>query len=103
MPSKKSQPNTNRVAPIPYKDFVANNPRFDRRYIVKDMDDEKFNSDRTLYNEKKSKKSYETIKRMLSAYKRRKRDEKLDKLTNDGSLWKGLENYELNDGVNTAL
>jgi len=68
-----------------------------------DEDAEKSNSDRTLYDEKKSKKSYTTVKRMLSAYKRRKREEKIDKLTNDGSLWKGLEQYELDEDLNRFI
>jgi hypothetical protein len=103
MASKKSKPNTSRLAPIPYKDFVANNPRANRQYMGGDDDAEKSNSDRTLYDEKKSKKSYTTVKRMLSAYKRRKREEKIDKLTNDGSLWKGLEQYELDEDLNRFI
>jgi len=36
MASKKSKPNTSRLAPIPYKDFVANNPRANRQYMGSD-------------------------------------------------------------------
>ena len=41
---------------------------------------------------KKSKtKKYDTIKRMLASYRKRKRKEKIEKLMGDDGLWKGLE------------
>ena len=44
---------------------------------------------------KKDKSNLTTVKRMLSAYKKRKREEKIGKLSNDSSHWSGLENNEL--------
>jgi len=35
------------------------------------------------------------IKRMVNAYRKRKRKEKIDKLQNRSDLWKGLEEYAL--------
>jgi len=50
--------------------------------------------DKPLYDAtlKKSKtKKYDTIKRMLASYRKRKRKEKIEKLLGDDGLWKGLE------------
>ena len=59
-----------------------------------------------LYDAKSSleeKKKADTIKRMLSAYKKRKREDKIDKLDNNPKLWKGLENYEMNEDINSFI
>ena len=47
-------------------------------------DDEKF-----LWNE--SKKNDRVAKRMLNAYRKRKRQKKIEKLADDDKHWKGLE------------
>lgn len=103
MASKKSKPNTSRLAPIPYKDFVANNPRANRQYIGSDEDAEKSNNDRTLYDENKGKKSYTTLKRMMNAYKERKREAKIAKLQSRSDHWQGLEQYELDEDLNRFI
>jgi len=103
MSSNNSKPNKSKPAPIPYKDFVANNPRANRQYMGMDDDAERTNKDRTLYDDDESKKTYTTVKRMLSAYKKRKRQEKIDKLSNDGSLWKGMENCQFDEDLNQFI
>lgn len=103
MSSKNTKPNKTKPAPIPYKDFVANNPRANRQYTGMDDDAERSNKDRTLYDDTEGKKTYTTVKRMISAYKKRKRQEKINKLTNDGSLWKGLEYYEFDEDLNQFI
>ena len=40
---------------------------------------------------KKRRKKTDTIQRMVSAYQKRKRAEKIEKLKGDENLWKGLE------------
>ena len=52
---------------------------------------------------KKDKSNLTTVKRMLSAYKKRKREDKIDKLDNNPKLWKGLENYEMNEDINSFI
>ena len=42
-----------------------------------------------LYNEEK--KRDRVTKRMLNAYRRRRREEKVEKLKDDPTLWKGLQ------------
>ena len=42
-----------------------------------------------LFNEEK--KRDRVTKRMLNAYRRRKREEKVEKLKDDPTLWKGLQ------------
>jgi len=84
------------------KDIIANNPRYDRQYSGSDDELEERIRGRMLYDAKQEK-SNNTIKRMLSAYKKRKREEKIDKLTNDPTLWKGLENYMVDEDVNAFI
>ena len=40
---------------------------------------------------------------MLSAYKKRKREEKIGKLSNDSSHWSGLEHNELEEDLNSFI
>jgi len=84
------------------KDIIANNPRYDAQ--LKDTDDKIIEKERSmmLYDAKQEK-TTNTIKRMLSAYKKRKRDEKIDKLTNDPTLWKGLEGYMIDEDINAFI
>lgn len=84
------------------KDIVANNPRYDRQYSGSDDEVEERIRGMMLYDAKQEK-SKNTIKRMLSAYKKRKREEKIDKLTNDPTLWKGLECYMVDEDVNAFI
>jgi len=84
------------------KDIVANNPRYDRQSPDTDDEVEERIRKKMLYDAKQEK-SNKTIKRMLSAYKKRKREEKIDKLTNDPTLWKGLENYMVDEDVNAFI
>lgn len=84
------------------KDIIANNPRHDRQYTDGDIEEEERIREKMLYDAKQEK-SKNTIRRMLTAYKRRKRDEKIDKLTNDPTLWKGLEGYIMNEDINAFI
>ena len=84
------------------KDIVANNPRYDRQTLGSDDEVEERIRGKMLYDAKQEK-SKNTIKRMLSAYKKRKREEKIDKLTNDPTLWKGLECYMVDEDVNAFI
>jgi len=84
------------------KDIIANNPRYDRQYSGWDDELEERIRERMLYDAKQEK-SNNTIKRMLSAYKKRKREEKIDKLTNDPTLSKGLEKYMVDEDVNAFI
>ena len=90
-----------------YRDLVANNPKYDRS--VKDAVSDKEvqrQKELMLYDAKSSleeKKKADTIKRMLSAYKKRKREDKIDKLDSNPKLWKGLENYEINEDINSFI
>ena len=84
------------------KDIIANNPRYDRQYKGSDEDEEELIRGKMLYDAKQEK-SKNTIKRMLTAYQRRKREEKIDKLTNDPTLWKGLEGYMMNEDINAFV
>jgi len=84
------------------KDIIANNPRYDRQTRGSDDEVEERIRGKMLYDAKQEK-STNTIKRMLFAYKKRKREEKIDKLTNDPTLWKGLENYMVDEDVNAFI
>jgi len=42
-----------------------------------------------LFNEEK--KRDRVVKRMLNAYRRKKREERIEALKNDPTMWKGLE------------
>jgi len=84
------------------KDIVPNNPRYDRQSPDTDDGVEERIRKKMLYDAKQEK-SNKTIKRMVSAYKKRKREEKIDKLTNDPTLWKGLENYMVDEDVNAFV
>lgn len=84
------------------KDIVANNPRYDRQTRGSDDEVEERIRGRMLYDAKQEK-SKNTIKRMLSAYKKRKREEKIDKLMNDPILWKGLEGYMMREDINAFV
>jgi hypothetical protein len=84
------------------KDIIANNPRYDREYTGSDDEEEERIREEMLYDAKQEK-SKNTIRRMLTAYKRRKRYEKIDKLTNYPTLWKGLEGYIMNEDINAFI
>ena len=84
------------------KDIIANNPRYDRQYKGSDEDEEELIRGKMLYDAKQEK-SKNTIKRMLTAYQRRKREEKIDRLTNDPTLWRNLESYMMNEDINSFI
>lgn len=84
------------------KDIIANNPRYDRQYSGSDDEEEKRIREKMLYDAKQEK-SKSTIKRMLAAYKNRKRNEKIDKLANDPTLWTGLEGYMMSEDINAFV
>lgn len=68
-----------------FRDYVYHNPRADNQF-VDDMDGEvKKAKDRTLYD------GYaDLLKRMESGYRSKKRQQKIDKLDKNKSLWRGL-------------
>ena len=84
------------------KDIIANNPRYDRQYKGSDEDEEERIRGKMLYDAKQEK-SKNTIKRMLTAYQRRKREEKIDKLTNDPTLWRNLESYMMSEDIDSFI
>jgi inactivated superfamily I helicase len=88
----------------PYKHFIANNPQTDRQYKNKDEEEEEKDVlNRMLYDENddaKKKRQKDTISRMIKSYQKRKRKEKIDKLTNRDDHWKGLEDYNMNEDAN---
>lgn len=84
------------------KDIIANNPRYDRQYKGSDEDEEERIRGK-MPCDAKQEKSKNTIKRMLTAYQRRKREEKIDKLTNDPTLWRNLENYMMSEDINSFI
>lgn len=65
------------------RDLVYNNPRADKQNVDSNADDEKKLKDKMLYDD--------LIKRMGNAYKRNKREKKIDKLKSNNNHWKGLE------------
>lgn len=66
------------------KDIIANNPRADRFYANPDESDDR-HSGEMLYDGKS------LVSRMKSAYKKRKRAQKIDALKNSDTLWSGLQ------------
>jgi hypothetical protein len=71
-----------------YKDLIHNNPRADKQSTdPSEVKADKEIKDKMLYDEKRS----DVIKRMLAAYKKRKREKKIDKLQSNQDHWKGLE------------
>jgi len=65
------------------KDLIYNNPRADKQNIDTDSKEEEKLKSKMLYDD--------LLKRMNNAYKRNKREKKIDKLKNNSSHWKGLE------------
>jgi len=64
------------------RDIIYNNPRADRQSIDSDDKEEEKIKDKMLYDD--------VIKRMKDAYKKRKRQQKIDKLKSNDNHWKGL-------------
>ena len=70
------------------RDIIYNNPRADKQSTdPSEVKADKEIKDKMLYDEKVS----DVIKRMLGAYKKRKREKKIDKLKSNQDHWKGLE------------
>jgi hypothetical protein len=65
------------------KDLIYNNPRADKQNVDTDNKEEEKLKSKMLYDD--------LLKRMNNAYKRNKREKKIDKLKNNSSHWKGLE------------
>jgi len=65
------------------KDLIYNNPRADKQNVDTDSKEEEKLKSKMLYDD--------LLKRMNNAYKRNKREKKIDKLKNNSSHWKGLE------------
>ena len=65
------------------KDLIYNNPRADKQNVDTDSKEEEKLKSKMLYDD--------LLKRMNNAYKRNKREKKIDKLKNKSSHWKGLE------------
>jgi hypothetical protein len=71
-----------------YKDFIYNNPRADKQTTdPAEVQADKEVEGKMLYDSRRM----DTIRRMLAASKRRKREKKIDKLQSDSDHWKGLE------------
>lgn len=69
------------------RDIIANNPRVDKQYGLNNVDDyaEQRQKENMLYDAKN------VVKRMKTAYQKRKREKKIDALRNSDSLWRNLE------------
>ena len=69
------------------RDIIANNPRADKQYGLNNDDDdaEQKQKENMLYDAK------DLVKRMKTAYQKRKREKKIDALKNSDSLWRNLE------------
>lgn len=90
MASKRKSPKSYKEL---YKDLVPNNPKYDRSIVDSDAKAEQEVKDTMLYDSKTSideKKRLDIVKRMLSAYKKRKREKKIDKLLGNDKHWQGL-------------
>lgn len=68
------------------KDIIYNNRHTHKQSDSSDDKSEEIKS-KMLYDD--------VIKRMRDAFKRRKRQKKIDKLQSRDDLWKGLENYDM--------
>jgi hypothetical protein len=64
------------------RDIIYNNPRADKPNKGWDEKEEERIKDKMLYDD--------LIKRMSSAYQKRKREKKIDKLKSNSDHWKGL-------------
>ena len=64
------------------RDIIYNNPRADKQNKGWDEKEEERMKDKMLYDD--------LIKRMSSAYQKRKREKKRDKLKSNSDHWKGL-------------
>jgi hypothetical protein len=64
------------------RDIIYNNPRTDKQDKGWDDKEEERIKDKMLYDN--------LIKRMSSAYQKRKREKKIDKLKSNSDHWKGL-------------
>ena len=64
------------------RDIICNNPRADKQNKGWDEKEEERMKDKMLYDD--------LIKRMSSAYQKRKREKKIDKLKSNSDHWKGL-------------
>jgi len=64
------------------RDIIYNNPRADKQDKGWDDKEEERIKDKMLYDN--------LIKRMSSAYQKRKREKKIDKLKSNSDHWKGL-------------
>ena len=87
----------------PYKHLVPNNPQYDKQYQDDDETKQKVRNayNMMLFDDKTSAKGKETIiNRMLTAYRKRKRKKKIEKLQRRDDHWKGLECYNMNENLN---
>jgi thymidylate synthase len=64
------------------RDIIYNNPRAEKQNKGWDEKEEERMKDKMLYDD--------LIKRMSSAYQKRKREKKIDKLKSNSDHWKGL-------------
>ena len=65
-----------------FRDIIYNNPRADKQIKGWDDKEEEKVKDKMLYDN--------LIKRMSSAYQKRKREKKIDKLNSNPDHWRGL-------------
>jgi len=85
----------------PHTHLVANNPQYDKQY---DEGDDTSVINRMLYDESDDvRRRTDLVKRMVGSYRKRKRQEKIDKLRSRENHWKGLENYDVGSGINEDI
>ena len=87
----------------PHKHIVPNNPQYDRQYQNDDKTKKNIRNayNKMLFDEKSDSRSRENIiKRMLDAYRQRKRKSKISKLQKRDDHWKGLECCDMNEDLN---
>ena len=85
----------------PHTHLVANNPQYDKQY---DEGEDTSVINRMLYDESDDvRKRTDVVKRMVSSYRKRKRQEKIDKLRSRENHWKCLENYDVASGINEDI
>ena len=78
---------------------MQNNPQYDKQY---DEGEDTSVINRMLYDESDDvRKRTDVVKRMVSSYRKRKRQEKIDKLRSRDNHWKGLENYDISEDINS--
>ena len=95
---QKQQPSSNKTNK-PHTHLVANNPQYDKQY---DEGEDTSVINRMLYDESDDvRKRTDVVKRMVSSYRKRKRQEKIDKLRSRENHWKGLENYNISEDINS--